>query len=108
MNVIERIEPTLETVAPGDRLGPNEYELVAGAYPDYFDASAIDYVNARPRPLALYYFGDDDADRRKVLDRTTSGNVVSFSSIGGGTPSRSRNGLSSSSISAGSRVRYGR
>jgi len=36
---------------------------------------AIDYVNARPRPLALYYFGDDDADRRKVLDRTTSGNV---------------------------------
>jgi acyl-CoA reductase-like NAD-dependent aldehyde dehydrogenase len=32
---------------------------------------AITYVNARPRPLALYYFGDDDADRRKVLDRTT-------------------------------------
>lgn len=37
---------------------------------------AIDYVNARPRPLALYYFGDDDAGRRKVLDRTTSGNVT--------------------------------
>jgi coniferyl-aldehyde dehydrogenase len=37
---------------------------------------AINYVNARPRPLALYYFGDDDADRRKVLDRTTSGNVT--------------------------------
>ena len=37
---------------------------------------AIDYVNARPRPLALYYFGADDADRRKVLDRTTSGNVT--------------------------------
>jgi coniferyl-aldehyde dehydrogenase len=36
----------------------------------------FDYVNARPRPLALYYFGDDDADRRKVLDRTTSGNVT--------------------------------
>lgn len=35
----------------------------------------IAYVNARPRPLALYYFGDDDADRRRVLDRTTSGNV---------------------------------
>jgi len=33
-------------------------------------------VNARPRPLALYYFGSDDADRRKVLDRTTSGNVT--------------------------------
>lgn len=37
---------------------------------------AITYVNDRPRPLALYYFGDDDADRRKVLDRTTSGNVT--------------------------------
>ncbi|MVT50113.1 aldehyde dehydrogenase family protein [Bradyrhizobium yuanmingense] len=37
---------------------------------------AIDYVNARPRPLALYYFGANDADRRKVLDRTISGNVT--------------------------------
>lgn len=37
---------------------------------------AITYVNARPRPLALYYFGDDDAHRRKVLDNTTSGNVM--------------------------------
>lgn len=37
---------------------------------------AIDYVNSRPRPLALYYFGDDDADRRNVLARTTSGNVT--------------------------------
>jgi coniferyl-aldehyde dehydrogenase len=37
---------------------------------------AIAYVNARPRPLALYYFGEDDADRRRVLDRTTSGNVT--------------------------------
>ncbi len=36
---------------------------------------AIAYVNAHPRPLALYYFGGDDADRRKVLSRTTSGNV---------------------------------
>lgn len=37
---------------------------------------AIDYVNARPRPLALYYFGANDADRRTVLDSTTSGNVT--------------------------------
>ena len=37
---------------------------------------AIAFVNARPRPLALYYFGRDDADRRKVLNRTTSGNVT--------------------------------
>ena len=37
---------------------------------------AIAYVNARPRPLALYYFGGNDVDRRKVLSRTTSGNVT--------------------------------
>jgi coniferyl-aldehyde dehydrogenase len=37
---------------------------------------AITYVNARPRPLALYYFGNDDENRRKVLSRTTSGNVT--------------------------------
>jgi coniferyl-aldehyde dehydrogenase len=37
---------------------------------------AIAYVNARPRPLALYYYGRDDDDRRKVLNRTTSGNVT--------------------------------
>jgi len=37
---------------------------------------AISYVNARPRPLALYYFGSDSRDRRKMLARTTSGNVT--------------------------------
>lgn len=36
---------------------------------------AIDYVNARPRPLALYYFGPQDADCRRLMARTTSGNV---------------------------------
>ena len=37
---------------------------------------AVAYVNARPRPLALYYFGPDGPGRRLVLDRTTSGGVV--------------------------------
>ena len=36
----------------------------------------IAYINARPRPLSLYYFGDNGEDRRKVLARTTSGNVT--------------------------------
>ncbi len=34
---------------------------------------AIDYVNDRPRPLALYYFGLDKTERDKVLKLTTSG-----------------------------------
>jgi coniferyl-aldehyde dehydrogenase len=36
---------------------------------------AIDEVNRRARPLGLYYFGSDDAERRRVLDRTISGGV---------------------------------
>ena len=37
---------------------------------------AIDFVNARPRPLALYYFGSSAANRARVLARTTSGGVT--------------------------------
>jgi coniferyl-aldehyde dehydrogenase len=37
---------------------------------------AVAYVNARPRPLALYFFGPDGPGRRMVLERTTSGNVT--------------------------------
>jgi coniferyl-aldehyde dehydrogenase len=35
--------------------------------------TAIGEVNRRDRPLALYYFGRDAAERRRVLDRTISG-----------------------------------
>jgi aldehyde dehydrogenase (NAD+)/coniferyl-aldehyde dehydrogenase len=37
---------------------------------------AIAYVNARPRPLALYYFGAEDAALAAVLERTVSGGVT--------------------------------
>jgi coniferyl-aldehyde dehydrogenase len=36
----------------------------------------IDYVNARPRPLALYHFGGDSAERESLLRRTTAGGVT--------------------------------
>lgn len=42
---------------------------------DDIDA-AIAEVNRRDRPLGLYYFGKDDGERRKVLDRTISGGVT--------------------------------
>jgi len=38
--------------------------------------AAIAEVNRRDRPLGLYYFGNDDAERRRVLDRTISGGVT--------------------------------
>ncbi|WP_353205416.1 coniferyl aldehyde dehydrogenase [Sphingomonas sp.] len=37
---------------------------------------AISEVNRRDRPLGLYYFGPDEAERRRVLDRTISGGVT--------------------------------
>lgn len=38
-------------------------------------AEVIAHINARPRPLALYYFGTQDEACRQLLSRTTSGNV---------------------------------
>ena len=37
---------------------------------------AIDWVNAKDRPLALYHFGSDEVERREILDRTVSGGVT--------------------------------
>jgi coniferyl-aldehyde dehydrogenase len=37
---------------------------------------AVAEIARRPRPLALYYFGGDAAERRRVLDRTISGGVT--------------------------------
>ncbi len=34
---------------------------------------AVNYINDRPRPLALYYFGKDRDSARMVLENTTSG-----------------------------------
>ena len=37
---------------------------------------AIADINSRPRPLALYYFGEDKSERDQVLNNTTSGGVT--------------------------------
>ena len=36
---------------------------------------ALTYINDRPRPLALYYFGYDKAEQQRVLHETHSGGV---------------------------------
>ncbi len=41
---------------------------------DTLDA-AIQYINDRPRPLALYYFGRDSANIDRVLNQTIAGGV---------------------------------
>lgn len=43
----------------------------------YRDMSgAVAEINARPRPLALYYFGKDAAEMRRVLGQTVSGGAA--------------------------------
>ena len=37
---------------------------------------ATDYINAHDRPLAVYYFGQDEVERERVVDGTTSGGVT--------------------------------
>jgi coniferyl-aldehyde dehydrogenase len=39
-------------------------------------SDAVAYINNRPRPLGLYYFGQDSNERDMVLNNTTSGGVT--------------------------------
>lgn len=39
------------------------------------EKEAIDYINANPRPLALYYFGNDSGRINRMVTSTTSGGV---------------------------------
>ena len=38
--------------------------------------SAITYVNSKPKPLALYWFGKDKQNMHRVLNETRSGGVT--------------------------------
>ena len=70
--------PTL-VIAPSPDLAVMREEifgpiLAVLTYDDIGDA--IDFVNSRPHPLALYYFGQDAAEERRVITRTRSGGVT--------------------------------
>jgi coniferyl-aldehyde dehydrogenase len=70
-----KIAPTL-VIDPDDRLKVMNEEIFGPLLPVKSYASlddAIAYVNNRPRPLALYFFGRDGSARDRVLARTTSG-----------------------------------
>ncbi len=72
-----KIPPTL-IINPDENLKVMQDELFGPVLPiktyKTFDDS-INYINSRPRPLGLYYFGKDKAEENAVLDRTTSGGV---------------------------------
>lgn len=72
------LAPTLVVGAPADvRLMQEEiFGPILPLVPaDSVDA-AIAYVNARPRPLALYHFDHDRKRIRRVLERTIAGGVT--------------------------------
>lgn len=73
-----KIPPTI-VVEPSDDMKVMQEEIFGPILPvkSYKDVSeAVDYVNARERPLGLYYFGADKAEENRVLTRTTSGGVT--------------------------------
>ncbi len=73
-----RIAPTL-ILNPTDDMKVMQEEIFGPLLPvkGYRDLQeATDYINAHDRPLGLYYFGGDDAERDRVLNGTTSGGVT--------------------------------
>lgn len=73
-----KITPTLVLNATSE-MAIMQDEIFGPVLPviDYRDIDeAIAFVNAHPRPLALYFFGRDQNVRDRVLARTTSGNVT--------------------------------
>ncbi|MNY01163.1 Coniferyl aldehyde dehydrogenase [compost metagenome] len=73
-----KIVPTLLR-DPGDELLVMQDEIFGPLLPfkPYKDfAEVVAYINSRPRPLGLYYFGNDATEESFVLNRTTSGGVT--------------------------------
>ena len=73
-----KLAPTL-VVEPADDLRVMREEvfgpmLSAKSYQSL--DQVIDFINARPRPLGLYFFGSDKAEIDRLLTETTSGGVT--------------------------------
>ncbi len=65
-------------VDPADHLACMQDEIFGAILnlKSYDDLDAvIDFINARERPLALYYFGRDPAEQQRVISETISGGV---------------------------------
>ncbi|MEL6473736.1 MAG: coniferyl aldehyde dehydrogenase [Pseudomonadota bacterium] len=73
-----KISPTL-IVDPSDDMTVMQDEIFGPILPikSYSDTrEAVEYINAKDRPLGLYYFGEDAAEKEMVLNSTTSGGVT--------------------------------
>ncbi len=73
-----KIPPTI-VLDPSEDMKVMQEEIFGPILPvkTYGDISeALAYVNANERPLGLYYFGEDAAERERVLTSTISGGVT--------------------------------
>ena len=73
-----KIPPTL-IIDPPEELQVMQDEIFGPVMPiKSYDQveETISYVNDRPRPLGLYYFGSNSKEESDVLNRTTSGGVT--------------------------------
>jgi coniferyl-aldehyde dehydrogenase len=73
-----RLAPTL-ILDPTDDMKVMQDEIFGPILPikTYSDiGEAVQYVNDHPRPLGLYYFGEDSAERERVINSTISGGVT--------------------------------
>jgi len=73
-----KIAPTL-IIDPTDDMKVMQEEIFGPILPVMTYRSideAVGYINRHDRPLGLYYFGDDAAEREQVLASTTSGGVT--------------------------------
>lgn len=77
-NGSHKIPPTL-IINPNDDWKVMQEEIFGPVIPiksyKHID-DVVEYINARPRPLALYYFGANKLEQRYVLDNTLSGGVT--------------------------------
>jgi coniferyl-aldehyde dehydrogenase len=75
VNPTQKIPPTL-ILNPGDDALCMQDEIFGPLLPlktyTQFE-DVISYINARPRPLAAYYFGKDSTEEHRFLTGTTSG-----------------------------------
>jgi len=72
------IEPTI-LINVTDKMLVMQEEIFGPIFPIVTYNSleeALAYVNSKPKPLALYYFGKNSEDISKVLQETSSGNAV--------------------------------
>ncbi|MEM7412363.1 MAG: coniferyl aldehyde dehydrogenase [Myxococcota bacterium] len=75
----DRRIPIHIVVDPGEELAVMNDEIfgpvmIVKSYDRVEDC--IDYINDRPTPLGLYYFGKDHAEQEQVLNQTLSGGVT--------------------------------